>query len=158
MDDQNSNTIKREYFHHSSIRALKVGRVGSILIIIVSFLMVLQDLYVVGMPDLVFIRLSGIIPAVIFLFLSCTYLKKKWKLIVPFHLASLTGVLFSTTVMCVMIFTTPNIIESAKFGILNGLIITIFGVFLFASGARKYLIYLISVSLIFLFLSFALLI
>ena len=130
--------LRRAYSAEMRGRTLKTGRLVAVISVVGVALFLLQDRLVLGFQQFLVWRLAGLVPFLVFLALSFNVLKRKPALIVPLYTFSLF-MLF--TMICGI---AATLILEGKFqtsdlhGVSSGIMVVVFGVYIFASGARRH--------------------
>lgn len=140
--------LKKEYFMEMSFKTLLYGKifaVGSLIVIgIISFL----EYNFYHLPSLLYCRLILILSSAVFLLLSCKVFKAKPNIIVPFHVLNLLCGILMMAGLAIVKSQSSYFNHSLKLSsITGGMVTMIFILFVFSSGARKYLSYIVLIPL-----------
>ena len=151
---QFESRFNAEFAIENSQQTLKIGRLAAFVGIPLLIYFTIQDIYILHFENLFLWRAIGIAPLIAFLVLSYTVLERRSKAVIFFHALSLLGIMIMTVGMNIEFFSMKSSSTVDKMGVTGALIVNIFAVFIFSSGARKYLIFIISFPLLLLFLHF----
>lgn len=144
-----------EYQLEVAARTLKVNRLTCVIGIIVLTMFMFLDQPVLGIGDMVWVRLSGIVPLCVILIISFTLLPGRPHLVVPLHIGSLTALMVQGCLLCYSVFNTRPDTEGWQTGATGALFISILGVFVMAGGGRRFLLLIIGAPLALLLTAFA---
>lgn len=143
MKDTNTS-IKKEYFKELSLKTLKFGRIFTLIAILLVIAFSLQDLTIINTQYFFFWRLCGLIPLILFTILSFTILKKDLKPVILLYSLVFSFVIIMMAGINYVVFTN-GYPDNYKLGVIGGLITSIFAAFIFSLGAKKYLIYILTI-------------
>lgn len=144
--------LKQAYLEESAQRTLWTGRIFAILVCFILPYMIFQDNYLLKISGILHWRLVGLAPSILFLVLSFTLFKRRPDLVIPLHILALTGLMFMGVGIAHGAFTHRPV--GWQTGATGGLFVTIFSIYVFAGGARRFLYYIIPPPLLTLFLIF----
>lgn len=151
--DSEEKKLETEYYHENIRKTLDIGKMFCTWGLPVVAALAIGEAFVYGYSFLPVIRLAFIIPAGIFLFLSYRFFPKHEKYIIPFHLLTLSGSIFMMLSIAFYRFISPQFSTTFQLATITGGLVTMVIIcFIFAAGARKYLIYLVFIPLIALFM------
>ena len=152
--ERDDESLVRDYRDELRTQTLKLGRIFALIGIPILVAFIFEDIAVLGTHSFIFWRLVQIAPCAIFLALSYTYLTKHRSLIIPFHALSLLGVIAGMSGMTVLTHSSTQFSSEQRYIFLNGLMVAMIATYIFAGGARRYLIYLLTIPMIFLIACF----
>ena len=142
-----SNRIRRLYLRELSCKTVLVGRWSTLIGMVVLAFFVFCDTVLVPVQGTLPWRFFGIACCLVFFSLAHTRLKHDSRLAIPLYSLALAGVMLSVCgVACTMFYLCPAV-PGTKYGAAAGVIVATLALFVFASGARRYLLYIIGVPL-----------
>lgn len=136
---RDTEDIQNQYVENERKKTLTTGRIASAVGIISIILFLTQDIYLLEFYDFIPWRIFGIAAILSFLFFSFILSDRYPVLIIPMYILSLTGVIIMTCGITAMLFYRHDYGFFELNGVSTGLLVTIFAVFIFSSGARKYI-------------------
>jgi signal transduction histidine kinase len=142
-----TDPIRRLYLEELSRKTVLVGRWSTPIGALILAFFVFCDSVLVPVHSSLPWRFLGIACCLGFLALAHTRLKHDARLAIPLYAATLGGVLLSVCGVACTAFYFPPLVPGAKYGAVAGVIATVLALFVFASGARRYLPYIIGVPL-----------
>jgi signal transduction histidine kinase len=142
-----ADPIHRLYLEELSRKTVLVGRWSTLIGTAVLAFFVLCDTVLLPLHGTLPWRFFGIACCLGFLSLAHTRLKHDPRLAIPLYALALAGVLLSVCGIACTMFYVPPPVPGAKYGAAAGVIVTVLALFVCASGARRYLLYIIGVPL-----------
>ncbi len=142
-----ADPTRRLYLEELSRKTVLVGRWSMLLGAAVLAFFVLCDTMLVQVRGSLPWRFFGIACCLGFLSLAHTRLKRDPRLAIPLYAVALAGFLLSVCGVACTIFNAPPPVPGAKYGAVAGVIVAVLALFVFASGARRHLPYVIGVPL-----------
>jgi signal transduction histidine kinase len=149
--DGTQRELEREYLVETGEKTVQTGRLYSALAIALLAYFMYQDVVLVGRGDLWPWRLIALVPALAFLLGSLTFLHQRPHLAPELHALSLLGLMTSMAGVVWTYFRAPSPIQSGAAGMIGGLAVVTFIMFVMAAGARRYLVYIVPLPLALLF-------
>ncbi len=143
------------YYQESAERTLKVLRLACVIGVIVLSMFMVIDRPLLGLTDMVWVRLTGLLPLCIALVLSYSVLPTRPGWVVPFHCLSLIALMVQGCLLCYQSFITRPETVGWQTGATGALFISILAVFVMAAGARRFLILITGVPLTLMLVGFA---
>ena len=133
------HSVDADYLVESRKKTLTLGRLFSVLAVLIVLLFSIQDL--IGSHGLHFLfwRCIGFVPAILFLAAGAALFKRAPVLIVAFHAIVLFGVFSMACAIAYFRFIGPSLPVLAQTGMAGALLAVIFVIYIFAAGARRYL-------------------
>ena len=130
--------------------SLKSGKLMALIALPATILFAFQDIAALGLDAATTLpwRSIGIFPLIIFLTLAARLFKTKEVNPTQLHALDIVGMQVMMAGLAFVIFTKPDADTTLKFGLVAGYIVTIFGVFALAGGARPLLKYLLPIPLL----------
>ncbi len=141
--DQEPNRRRREeekYQLETASSTLKLGRLGASIGIVVLSTFIYLDFTVLGFPQMLPVRLVGIIPLALFLFGSFTLLPRKLEWVVGAYSFALGAIMAEGAMVAFWVFSVRPDNPGWQTDGTGALFISVLGVFVLAGGARKYLL------------------
>jgi PAS domain S-box-containing protein len=127
------------YSIETSIRTKKLGLVMSFILVPLMLGFMYIDHVTPSLDGIVGWRLGALVPALFFTFYALVLFPRHPRLAVPLHVAQLAGLIVSMCGIAAALAPRAGFPEFGRSALISSLLICIFGDFVFASGARKYL-------------------
>lgn len=144
----NKQKLLSKYEVEQAYKTLKNGKILVLITIPVIVYFIFQDLYIVHMPELIYARLIFIIPFCFYLLYLLFVKNKKDTSIIVIHTIFLSSLLLMMVGMLTVVITVKGVNSSELREVINGMIITLFVVFIFIGISLKRLIVLITFPLV----------
>ncbi|NQU40393.1 MAG: hypothetical protein HQ523_10610 [Lentisphaerae bacterium] len=137
MSDINEKALQEEYGEEIRTTAFRHGRLLAGVGLLVLSYMFMHDFFVMNVGLLAAARLIGIIPAVVYLVLSFSFLPRRRHLAVPAHITLLSLIMISSGVFSWGLFRSH--LEGAAYGAAGTMQASVLAVFVFGNGVRRHL-------------------
>ncbi|MFZ5752763.1 MAG: GGDEF domain-containing protein [Bacillota bacterium] len=155
--EMDEKRFREEYLQEISQITLKYGTIFSGLVFPAVTIIMFIELLTYESISLVVCRVLFLIPMGVFLICTYSTFRHNLKMVIPLHALSLTGGMLMMTGLTVIKYKSEAFSPAYKIASLTGGLVTvIFLAFLFSAGARRYLIYIVSLPLIALLIVFSL--
>lgn len=146
LDEQQ---LQKEYFREKLSKTLAYGKLFSVGSFIMISIISLLEYYTHHRISLFYCRLMLLIPSTAFIFLSFKVLKEKTNLILPFHLINLLGGILMMVGLVIVKSHDAYLSSIFSFSSMTGgIVAVIFILFIFSTGAEKYLGYILVIPLL----------
>ncbi len=142
-----ADPIRRLYLEELSRKTVLVGQWSMLLGTAVLAFFVLCDTMLVQVHGSLPWRFFGIACCLGFLSFAHTRLKRDPRLAIPLYAVALAGYLLSVCGVACTMFHAPPPVPGAKYGAVAGVIVAVLAMFVFATGARRHLSYVVGVPL-----------
>lgn len=136
---RDTEDIKNQYAENERTKTLNTGRLASTIAVPCIIIFIMQDIYILGFQEFLPWRIAAIIPFILFILFSFSLFKKIPELIIPMHAISLAGTIIMMCGIIALLVTGSRCTGSNLHPAATGLMVDIFAVFIFASGARKFI-------------------
>lgn len=136
---RDTEETRNQYADNERTKTLNTGRLASVIAIPCIIIFIMQDIYILGFQEFLPWRIAAIIPFVLFILFSFTIFKKIPALIIPVHAMSLAGIIIMMCGIIALLVTGSRCTGSNLQPAATGLMVDIFAVSIFASGARKFI-------------------
>lgn len=146
LDDR---ALLDEYIREESQKTLELGKKLCKWGLPVVLLIAILEIYIYHNITFVLCRLLFIVPAIAYyVFALSPYSKDKPQLVLPLHLATISGGLFMMSSLALIKLQLNDIHPAMQMAsVTGGLVVIIFVAYVFAGGAVKYLRYILTLTL-----------
>jgi signal transduction histidine kinase len=134
------DTLLTAYRLETAAKTLRTGRLFALIVTLtLTWVAIVQDWLVLGQSALWPMRVFGIAGPALFLLSAVTFLKRRPGWIVPFHVAQLAVVMLHISGFSLYMYVVRPDLPGLEVGTEGALFVVILGCFVFASGARPFL-------------------
>lgn len=142
--------IDEAYAHQKAEASLKSGKLMALIAVPAILLFAIQDIQVLQLDATITIpwRIIGFLPCIFFLLFASRIFSQKSTNVTQLHAMDILGIEVMMAGLTFVIFTKADADTTLKFGVIAGYIVSIFGVFVLAGGARPLLKYLLPIPLL----------
>ena len=139
--DASTDGLRIAYREETLAKTLQSGRLLAFIVsLVLPYLMIVQDLIILHIPEVWPLRVLAIAASGMFLLLSFTVLKRRPALIIPLHVVQLAALMLQVVGLVFWVFLVRPPLPQVHIGMEGALFINILATFMFAGGARRYLL------------------
>ncbi len=143
LDEQ---ALQHEYREYLRSMSLRYGRITAGVAMLVLGAVAINDYFVMHGGRLAYTRMVGFIPAVVFMVLSFTVLKRRREYIIPAHIMLLVSIMVSGGLFSVFLFRRA--VEGSAYGAAATMQASVLAMFVFCGGVRKHMWAIIMIPLV----------
>jgi diguanylate cyclase (GGDEF)-like protein/PAS domain S-box-containing protein len=146
--------LKQKYHLESCERTLKTGKIAALFALVIISITGIQEILLLHLYNFTLSRLFGIIPSLIFIVLSVSYFKKNKAHVIIFHAISLAGVMTMAVEFIIICYSNQAFPVTYRNRVIETLMLCLFAIFIFSSGARRYIVYVVLLPMMLMVISF----